>query len=120
MAKRVILGKRGNSMGLFISKPSIDVETALPGQMLMSTENGVFQIIGTGEIQVPKNGSAIVNIGQLGFIPWILYHYNPYSNGGQRYFVSYDFPTPTQLRFTSTNPVNVQAVRYSITNIPVA
>lgn len=52
MPARLLFGKRGNEYGLFVSKPGIDVRTALPGQELISPATSIYQIIAQGNTLV--------------------------------------------------------------------
>lgn len=78
MANRVCLGKRSvGQIGLFISKPGVDVLTAADADLLFSSSINAMQMIVTGTIAVPnysQGGNPYATIGypDLGYIPTVL------------------------------------------------
>lgn len=91
MTSRVILGRRGSSYGMWVSKPGVDVETAGLAGLLLSTDRAAMQIVATGVIASPTNGGAYdFAVPNLGFVPLVL------TSGAT--VVGYTFPSLTTLR----------------------
>jgi hypothetical protein len=72
MTNRVIIGQRGAAIGLWVSKPGIDVFSATERQLLLSHNSYSFQIIYSGFILLNTSLDGTLTIPDLGYKPWIL------------------------------------------------
>lgn len=61
MTNRMVIGKRGSEMGLWLSKSGIDVLTAEEKDLLVSSSETRFAFLTNGEVVVPHGGNATVN-----------------------------------------------------------
>lgn len=71
MARRVLLGQRSGNIGIWVSKPGIDVVSASADNLLLSSDIGNVQAIASGILSSPAT-STTVNFADLGFQPWVL------------------------------------------------
>lgn len=71
MTKRVIMGQRGGSSGLYVSKPGVDVETAGEDGMLLSTDVPMFQVVQSGSFE-PSGILSDLTFVDLGFRPLLI------------------------------------------------
>lgn len=62
---RVQSGKRGSAYGVWVSKPTIDVTSAQPGQFLIDTSSQVFQCVAKGDLAIAVEGSATIPGGSV-------------------------------------------------------
>lgn len=76
--RRVILGKRGDDYGLFVSKAGFDAFTAGDDDLVFNSNQNVFKIVSEGNVNITAdNGGGTGVIGQvtithnLGYIPAI-------------------------------------------------
>lgn len=56
MARRIIMGRRGASYGLWVSKPGIDVEAASAADMVFDMSQRFGMVLEEGTAVVPGNG----------------------------------------------------------------
>lgn len=96
MANRVLLGKRDNTYGIWISKPGEDVLTATDEKLLFTMNRQPFMIIGRGTL-TPFSGTnqhRYVTIPNLGYKPIFLVKC-------VRYDISIHYESATSVRLTS-------------------
>lgn len=123
MTRRVLLGQRGGSYGLWVSRPTVDVVTAGDDDLLFSssdTEN--FMIIDSGVIADPGAGAtATVSIPNMGFEPFVIF-------SCEKYPVSMEHLSNTSIRFRTFVAISVPGdsgvtrsgtIRYAVTNLPI-
>ncbi|TKT78435.1 hypothetical protein [Aquamicrobium sp. LC103] len=71
MANRVVLGSRGATTGLYISKPGFNALTAAIGSMLLSTDEPPFQVLQRGILGLASGGN-LVSHPSLGYKPYTM------------------------------------------------
>ncbi|EKF43970.1 hypothetical protein NA8A_04140 [Nitratireductor indicus C115] len=110
MVERVLLGVRGATHGLWISKPGFNAETASDAQLLFTTEPGFesFQLVQTGRVQLLNNAPVNIIVPDLGYrpavyiIPELTFSLNP-SNTSLRFWTEYDSNTSLWLNILHNN-----------------
>jgi hypothetical protein len=80
MTFRAQFGRRSGVSGAWISKPGIDVRTALPGDMLLDTSAQVFQCIAKGDTLILNEGKASIPAGTYGTAVALPASLAPFSN----------------------------------------
>lgn len=58
MVERVILGNKGGSYGLWVSKPGVSVLTASDWEMLFVSDSRSVRMLASGVVNVPASSSA--------------------------------------------------------------
>lgn len=91
MTNRIILGNRGGSYGLFISRPGVDVSSATsPDDLIFSSSVSTWQIVQTGQVYLPAPSNQrdpvyeTISYPDLGYNPtiFVLPHLNITDIGG--------------------------------------
>lgn len=74
MTNRVLLGNKGGTYGLWVSKPGVDVETADESGMMLSVAQKSLQIVASGVLTGTPLGQSgqQLTIPDLGFKPFLL------------------------------------------------
>lgn len=118
MTNRVLLGAKGGTHGLYVSKPGVDVVTAGDNDLMVSTNRKAMQVVQNGVIGDPGISATIdIAIPSLGFTPLVLIWCIKYS-------VDYWFPSSTTLRLHTLGGGGIAGkdpsgqIRYVVTNIP--
>jgi hypothetical protein len=118
MTNRVLLGDRSGGAGLFVSKPGVDVVTAVADDLLLSTSIQAFQIVQTGSHSDPGASSSFTaSIPNLGFTPLVLVWCDRYLVGYSVSGTTLTVNTGIKLDPTDTFPVS-GLVSWAVTNIP--
>lgn len=128
MTNRAVLGAGpGGALGLFVSKPGVDVLS--PGSddnLLFSMATQNLQVVQSGVLGDPGAGAATtVTVPNLGFNPFVVFSCDKYP-------VTLDFPSVTQIRLTTgtaysltndtVSPTNISRngqIRYAVLNQPI-
>lgn len=122
MTTRLCLGNRGSDVGLFISKPGIDVMTATAENLLFSTASRAFQFVQSGMLAVPSSKEVTITTPDLGYKPMIML-FPKVTGFSANYFqiswVRYDSNTSITLH-CETNGISTDGtVTYVVLRIPV-
>lgn len=72
MANRVCLGQRSSDIGLFISKPAVNVLTASLDNMLFSSSARAYQAVASGTVAIANNSSTTIAYPNNGYVPTVL------------------------------------------------
>ncbi len=89
-----VLGKKGASYGLWISKPGKDVLTASIADMLLSMDHvQLQQVLKSGVITVAGNSISTISITGYGFVPVV--EYNIVQQVGGEDCIKYPYLGPT-------------------------
>jgi len=111
MSKRILLGKKGSSYGLFVSKPGVDVDTANTDQLIFdSVAKGYGQAIFKETITLSR-GTSQTRTFSAQNIP------NPTIVILGEQFVQVSNVTGTQATFLVPNVYSSMTAIYSTTNI---
>lgn len=113
MTGRVILGQKAGQLGMWVSRPGVDVLSAVDDDMLLSTSRAGIQIIASGVIYSPGNNTSHdFAIPALGYTPLVIV------TGA--YVGGWSFPNSTTLRihvFTGAPYAGAQdIVGWALTN----
>lgn len=122
MANRTIIGTRGTDVGIFISKPGIDVLTAAEQDLLLSTSQPSLQFVQMGSITFSSAGNIDVAIPDQGFAPVCLWsvNYGSSSTGANGLEVRYFFPSNSLMRvFVDNTGIGTIVFCYGIIRMPV-
>lgn len=128
MTNRAVLGVGpGGAPGLFVSKPGVNVlSPSSDDDLLFSMATNNLQIVQSGVLSDPGASATItITVPNLGFNPFVIFSCDKYP-------VSLDFPSITQIRFTTflaysfnndtLSPTIVTRngqIRYAVTNQPI-
>lgn len=114
---RILAGLKGSDLGLWISKPTIDVTSASDQQMLLSIALGMLVPIMVGSVTFTQNSTTSQNVSHgLGYRPVVLIQgvqTTPPSIGGG----AMDFQvlvTTTQVQFNPLSGTAAATYRYLI------
>lgn len=72
MARRVLMGQKSGSQGLWVSKPGVDVVTASDDAMLLAINSTTLQVIASGVNGDPGAGNSFtITCPEVGAQPFI-------------------------------------------------
>lgn len=71
MPPRVLFGRRGSDLGIWVSKPGYDVRSAGAENLLLSSDAGMVQAIASGTIYGP-GAATTISFPDMGFQPWVI------------------------------------------------
>lgn len=132
MVSRIVLGLRGSSHGIFVSRAGTDALLGADEDLLLDTDKRTALLIVNGDIVVPHGATVTINHG-LGYIPMLTYHIIvPAASSGNgirfavRPFLTSNFThmvtaqvTSTELKLTSVSTVTDFSVGYQLYNKPL-
>jgi hypothetical protein len=67
--RRVLIGKRGTTWGMWVSKPGVNVETATSGQLLFDSNSEFVRLHATGTMTVGPRGTVTATFAGVGSRP---------------------------------------------------
>jgi hypothetical protein len=100
MTDRVLLGNRGGAYGLWVAKPGVSVSGAGVNDFMLAADQKSLQVIASGMVSSLTSSGATATVTlpvDMGFNPFI-------TVSCQRWRVSWEYLSTTQIRFTATDP----------------
>lgn len=72
MVGRVLTGLRSGSYGIWVSKPGVDVLTAIDQNLMLSSDRKSAQVVASGVLAASTNGVYPISWPNTGFVPIVV------------------------------------------------
>lgn len=116
MANRVFLGDRGDGLGIWVSRPGVNVLTAGMYDLLLDSSRQMITFVQSGVVTVYKDTTIQVSVSDLGYRPYLIgFVETYYQNANYNDYVYWRFISNTTVEIYYTSAYYSSAsFRYAI------